>query len=95
MGIYGDGAQATVWVSGTPINLLAAELLKAMRNRIAEGNSPFTPVAERQDGGRTVYELDGMGQKHFYFQSSTLVIWLAADSEIAEQALKEMLAFYP
>lgn len=27
--------------------------------------------------------------------SSTLVIWLAADSEIAEQALKEMLAFYP
>ncbi len=36
-----------------------------------------------------------MGQRHFYFQSAAQVIWLAADPEMAEQALKEALAFYP
>jgi hypothetical protein len=36
-----------------------------------------------------------MGQKHFYFQSGDLLIWLAADQEIAEQAISQVLEFYP
>lgn len=95
VGLYGGRGQATLWVSGTPIHLIATEMLQAMRDRLAKGNSPFTLVAERQEGGRILYELDGLGQKHFTFQSGTLVIWLAADPQIAEQALKETLAFYP
>jgi hypothetical protein len=45
--------------------------------------------------GRTLYELTGMGQRHYYFQSNNLVVWLAADDPIAETALAGALNFYP
>jgi len=95
MGMYGPDGQVTLWVAGAPANLMAAKLVEAMHDKIALGRSPFTPVGERREGGRTIYELDGMGQKHSYFQSGTLVIWLAAEPEVGQQALKEALEFYP
>lgn len=95
MGMYGSGGQATLWVTGLPIDAMAAQTVAAMRDKIAEGNSPFAPTAERQEGRRTVYELDGMGQKHFYFQSGALVVWLASDAAIADQALAQALEAYP
>jgi hypothetical protein len=53
------------------------------------------PIEERADGKRSIYVLDGMGQRHFYYQSDRLVIWLAADPEMAEQALDQVLEVYP
>ena len=94
MAIYGNGA-VTLWVSGAPADLMAAEMVRAMTDKIAEGRSPFTPMDVRQINGRAIYELAGMGQQHFYFQSGSLVIWLAADEAIAEKALEEAAAFYP
>jgi len=94
-GMYGDQHQVKLWVAGAPIRPLASRMLIAMKDKIAEGNSPFTPTGERPDGGRVIYELGGMGQKHFYFQSGDLLIWLAADQEIAEQAVSQVLEFYP
>lgn len=95
MGIYGAEGQAVLWVSGAPAQPMAARMVAAMRDRIAEGNSPFTPTAQRLDGRRVAYELDGMGLKHVYFQSGTLVVWLAADPLLAERAVPEALEFYP
>jgi hypothetical protein len=94
VGIYGNH-QATLWVAGAPLNLMAARLVTAMRDKIAEGNSPFTPSNEYQDNQRTIYILEGMGQKHFYFQSHNLVIWLAADADIADAALQQLKEIYP
>lgn len=93
-GTYGGG-RATVWAAQAADAAAAAGLLSDMRARIAQGNSPFQPLADRQAAGRTVYALDGMGQKHFYFQSGALVVWLAADAGSADQALAAALAFYP
>jgi len=95
VGIYGDQSQITVLVSGTPLKSIAARLTSDMEMRIAEGNSPFTPLGKRDDGDRLIYELDGLGQKHYYFQSGKLLIWFAADHDIAEDVLIETLAFYP
>jgi hypothetical protein len=95
VGIYGTGKRATLWVSGVPASFIASQILSAMRDQIAAGRSPFAPAGERMNGKRIVYELNGMGQKHFYFQSKNLVIWLASDESIAEQALEQALAFYP
>jgi hypothetical protein len=95
VGVYGEERQATLWISGAPGGWMAKQILIQMRDKIAEGNSPFTPIAERNINGRLVYELDGWGQKHFYFQSGDLIVWLAANGEDAEQALAESLAFYP
>lgn len=95
VGVYGEQHEVKLWVAGAPIQPLASRMLSAMREKIAEANSPFTPAGERRDGGRVIYELNGMGQKHFYFQSGDLLIWLATDAELAEKALALTLEFYP
>lgn len=94
MAMYGEDA-ATLWVSGTAASPLAAEMVRAMTDKITQGRSPFTPTGTRRLNGRDVYELDGLGQRHFYFQSGNLVIWLTADDSIAEDALGEVAQFYP
>ena len=93
IGYYGDG-RITLWVAGTSTDAVAAEMVSSMQDRIAEGNSPFTPVNEIQNGNRTVYVLDGMEQKHYYFQSNHLVIWLAAQPSIAQEATQQILEVY-
>jgi hypothetical protein len=94
IGHYGDG-RITLWVAGTSTESMAAEMMSSMQARIAEGNSPFTLEKEIQNGNRTVYILDGMGQKHFYFQSKNLVIWLASDAAVGEEAIQQILEDYP
>jgi len=94
MATYGEGA-ATLWVSGTTASPLAAEMVRAMTDKIAQGRSPFTATGTRRLNGRNVYELDGLGQRHFYFQSGNFILWLAVDDSTAENALGEVLQFYP
>lgn len=94
VGTYGNG-RITLWVAGPPLEVMAARMVLAMREKIAEGNSPFRPMAESQDDKRTIYILEGMGQRHFYFQSGNLVIWLAADAHLADTALQEIQEYYP
>lgn len=95
VGIYGQQHPITIWVTGTPVSLLTSRLLEAMKKKIGEGQTPFHTVTERKDRNRTIYELEGMGQKHFYFQSHNLLVWLAADPDFAELALEDTLKFYP
>jgi len=95
VGMYGPQQNVVLWVSETSSRRAAGGLVDAMRVKIAEGNSPFTPLEARQDGDRLVYDLDGLGLKHFYFQSGRLVVWLAVDAQLADQALQECLEFYP
>jgi len=94
VGSYGGG-QVTLWVSQAQTTSSAEEILFAMRDRIAKGDSPFTPLRESTRGQRTVYEAEGMGQIHYYFQSSDLVIWLAVENTIAETALTDALDHFP
>jgi len=95
VGRYGVGEQAVIWVSGFSSASMADQMTAEMHARIAEGRSPFKPVGQRRAGWHTIYELDGMGQKHFYFRSGELVIWLAVDERLAEEALLQILVFYP
>ena len=94
--MYGrSGEMVMLWVTGTPAQPLAAKMISDMQTAIEKVESPFTPVSVRNINGRTVHELTGMGQRHFYFQSAALVVWLAADEPVAETALTEALDFYP
>lgn len=95
VGVYGLKREVKLWVGEALFEFMASRMVTGMRDKIAEGNSPFTPTEERQQAGRTVYVLDGMGQKHFYFHTGKLIVWLAANEEIAEQALQDTLEFYP
>lgn len=95
MGDYGTDRQATLWVAGFADRTTAVQTVFQMHEKIAQGNSPFMPTDEKLIGERTVYVLDGMGQTHFYFQSGSQVIWLAANSDLSESALQQTLRFYP
>ena len=95
VGMYGGNHEITLWVAGTPINFVASQLLEAMHRKISEGSSPFTEVDTFQDRGRKVYVLTGMGQKHYYFRSKNLVIWLASEPAVANEALSQILEEYP
>ena len=95
-GMYGDhDNMAMLWVAGAPAKAMASKMVDEMEQAIAEGDSPFTPTGTQEVNGRTIYELTGMDQRHYYFRSGSLVIWLAADEAIAETALADALNFYP
>ena len=94
IGIYGN-REITLWISGASSDSIAAQMTDAMHTKIAQGNSPFTPIDEIQNDNRVVYVLDGMGQKHYYFQSKNMVIWLAVEPSIADKAIQQILEVYP
>jgi len=94
IGIYGDH-KIIVWAAGAPLNFMAASMVVAMREKILQGGSSFTPVDEFDKEGRTVYVLEGMGQTHYYFRSNNLVIWLAAEPALADVAINQILEDYP
>ena len=95
VGTYRDGGQsATLWVSESPVALLASRMELAMEQAIATKESPFMPEESRRVDGRVIHVLTGMGQGHYYFRSGNLVVWLAADQALAEAALTEILNFY-
>jgi hypothetical protein len=95
VGRYGPDQSITIWVTGVPFRMMSGRMVVAMRDKIDEVETPFTPINQRQDGRRTVYELVGLGQRHFYFQSANLIVWLGVDEHLADQALTELLEFYP
>jgi len=95
VGSYGSQSEITVWVAGTPMRFMAGGLLTAMKDTIARGDSPFSPLGELKIEDRTVYELEGMGQQHYYFRSKDLIVWLAVDESLAEEVLDWVLEFYP
>jgi|GEM_PF-613983 len=92
---YGQSA-ATLWVAETASNEKALELMTAMKARIDQGGSPFIPVGVFNFRNRDVFMLTGSdGQSNFYMQSGKIVFWVATPPDISEQAMKEMLDFYP
>ena len=93
IGMYGN-REITLWIAGAPSESIALEMTNTMQAKIAEGHSPFTVVNEINDRNRKVYALEGMGQKHYYFQSKNLVIWLAANPAFADEALQQILEVY-
>ena len=95
VGRYGNEDQAVIWVAEAIDEAAAKEILLAMRDRIAEGKSPFTPTSEQQTGDHNIYMLDGIGHKHFYFRSRNLIVWTAVDIPLYERVVAQVLDFYP
>ena len=95
VGRYGDNNQVNLWVAAAADIPIATDILVAMRDRIADGNSPFTPTGELQNGNRTIFVLDGVGQVHFYFQSGNQIVWTAVDGPLVENVLQQVVDYYP
>ena len=90
---YGN-QNATLWVSDAGSVSAASKLTELMSDRISAGNSPFSVLGDFELDGQTVHALDGMGQAHYYWQAGNMVIWLAVDVPVAQQAVIECVEFY-
>ncbi len=93
-GSYGGNGEVRLWVAGTESGISASKLVAAMRDAISVGDSPFQPIDEISQEGRKIYNLTGMGLRHYYFRAGPLVVWLAAEPDLADQILEEVLEFY-
>lgn len=89
---YGGGT-ITVWASETWGRWGAQYMTRSMTRAIDRETTPFTPTGQRVVDGHRVYTLTGMGMSHFYFQAGDQVIWLAASSDRADVALRDLLAY--
>lgn len=92
IGVYGNG-DAVLWVGQTWGRVGAWALERSMTATISRTESPFRPVRERDLNGVHVYELEGMGQRHFYFRVGDRIYWLAVSPEWADRALAEVIRF--
>lgn len=91
---YGQD-EAVLWVADTGSESAAMDMLQNMETKIAAGNSSFKPMGVYQFQKRDVYLMSGNNQIHFYAQSGSKVFWLSVATEKAEQAMKDLLAFFP
>ncbi len=88
---YADGdRQATLWVGQAKDAAAAEQLVKEMGDKIGAGNPMFTDLQEMTISGRTLYEVKGQGQLHFFYAANDKIIWLAASAEDAPNALHSM-----
>lgn len=91
---YGMSGEATLWIAQATTEEQATGLVQSMHDRIAAGDSPFTPFVPTVIEGVTVYPLSGLGQEHMYFQAGRSVIWLAVDAALAEEARRAVVEAY-
>lgn len=93
IGQYGDPPQATVWVTRSVSREDAEALLARMSDRLGNGESPFRLIGPVTFKGAQGYELDGMGQKHYYFIVGSDLYWLAIDPEFAVSGFGDLVRF--
>lgn len=94
VGYYGREGEATIWVAGAPFAWIARQMVNSMHAKIAEGHSPFRSLGEQTHKFHEIHELEGLGQKHFYFQAGHLIVWLAVEPDLAEEALAQTLEVF-
>ncbi|OFV80694.1 MAG: hypothetical protein A2W26_06940 [Acidobacteria bacterium RBG_16_64_8] len=87
---YGKASQVMLWLSRSVAEEGAQTLFERMTNKIAEGNSPFTGLKPMADSKLEGYELDGMGQKHFYFVTGNDLYWVAVSPSLARSVLADL-----
>lgn len=87
-----DGDSAMVWVGQAESSSAAKELLERMTERIADGNESFRNLEEMVIDGKEVYSVLGGGERHYYYRSSDMVIWLSIGASeplaLAEEAVE-------
>lgn len=88
-------ARATVWVGVAKSESAAADLLQRMVEAIGKsGGSGFSNVQKLNVSGHEVYQVDGQGGAHFFFQSREQpadVVWLTVEGQDTMTTLEAAL----
>ena len=76
IGEYEGGG--TIWVAQVESEEKAKELVDRMTAAIDDGTPFFTNLERSEFGDLVVYSAEGGGQRHYYYQLGTQVIWVTA-----------------
>ncbi|MBI5034808.1 MAG: hypothetical protein HZB51_30155 [Chloroflexi bacterium] len=88
---YAEGnGKATLWVGQAKDASSAQAMLDAMAQKIGPSNAMFQNLQSLDISGRTLYEADGQGQKHFFYAVNDKIVWLAADPAQAASVLHSL-----
>lgn len=85
---YASGeSKATLWVGQAKDATAAQSMVQTMADKIAAGNPMFTDLQQLSISGRTIYEVKGQGQYHFFYATNDKIVWVATDPANAVEAL--------
>ncbi len=88
---YANGdAKLTLWVGQAKDANAAQGMVKTMADKIGAGNPMFTDLQELNISNRTIYEVKGQGQLHFFYAVNDKIVWVATDPNNAADALHSM-----
>ena len=100
----GNKESATVWMGRAESQEAATKLLSEMVGGITRGGSGFSNVRGIKVGTHDVYQVDGPGGNHFFYQSmdpgtsvygrvgsGTGVVWLTVQASDARRLLEEAM----
>ncbi len=82
-----DQGKATLYVGQAKSPDAATALASQMATKIGQNNAMFTDLQELNISGRTIYEVKGQGQLHFFYAVNDKLVWLATDSDFAADGL--------
>ncbi len=87
----GNGNSSTLYVSVYENNDMAVSAMEDMARVMRKTDHDFNHFMKRMVRDRVVYMALGQGQAHYFFVRDKDLIWLAVDTEVAEQALEDVL----
>ncbi len=89
MAHYGKD-QAFLWVGQAKDAASAQVLRDEMAQKIGPDNSMFKDLQALDISGSTLYTAVGQGQQHFFYAVNDKIVWLAANSDQAADALHSL-----
>ncbi len=89
MAHYGKD-QALLWVGQAKDAASARTLLEEMAQKIGPENAMFKGLQALDISGSTLYSAVGQGQQHFFYAVNDKIVWLAANADLAPDALHSL-----
>jgi len=70
-------------------------MVAGIRRGASNAEGRFTHLKVREQDGLALYSALGLGQIHYFYRSGETIVWLAADPEVARQALADTVRLIP
>ena len=90
-----NAAVAMLYVSRSHLGPVARWQFSRMVDGIGRGaantEGRFTHLKARTEAGIPLYSALGLGQVHYFYRSGPAIVWLAADAEVAREALADTI----
>jgi len=86
-----EAGSATYYLSLYDHPEQATKAMEDMARVMEEEEHGFSHLMQRVQNGKVFYMALGQSQAHYFFARNAELVWLAVDTEIAEQAIMEVL----